>query len=486
MDKLQVLIHNIRCIKNAQFELPFDNGIYTFVGANGSGKSTLILCLAQLMMKQVENLTDGYNDDSFVHLQIGNLEQLCKRKNNHWVRTLNTLPKFNGLYEGSLFYGTRFEDSTIIEEKIAKNEILQSEISDADIYMKDRLSFILHGDTNHYRNLKRIKNRYIASSHNIKNLPYFNEVDGHLISQYRMSSGECLLISLMHFLYNSIVRRSLPVDQKALVLIDELELALHPIAVMRLMDYLKELSQNHSNLVVYLSTHSPEVIKTMRPKNLFRVNNQNGIVTLEQNCYPSYLIRDLYSNVSPDFLLLVEDELAQLVVNHILCDGSMRSNKLIHCIPVGGWQNVLDLHHELYSKKVLGNVTKIISILDGDIANQMSKQQKQLPHLLLPIPSVEKFLYAVIKDNSNPVLRRIINDKYFIVDSLDSVVSAYNNETLNGKRDNDKNFYEVLCKQLKQIGTSEEIFINGLCDEIIHSVDFSRFKQSLLAILNQS
>ena len=93
-----------------------------------------------------------------------------------------------------------------------------------------------------------------------------------------MSSGECLLVSLLHFLYNSIVRRSLPVDQKVLVLIDELELALHPVAVLRLMDFLKNLVKEHSNLIIYLSSHSPEVIRTMPPSELYKVNNNDGIL----------------------------------------------------------------------------------------------------------------------------------------------------------------------------------------------------------------
>lgn len=313
---------------------------------------------------------------------------------------------------------------------IASGRITEQELADADDYVKNHMSFILHGDLIHYRTLKRLKNKHVAQQLSIKNRPYFINVESHFVSQYRMSSGECLLVSLLHFLYNSIVRRSLPSNQKVLVLIDELELALHPVAVLRLMDFLKQLVKEHSNLIIYLSSHSPEVIRTISPSELFKVTNNNGNLTIEANCYPSYLIRDLYSNVSPDFLFLVEDELSQLVVNKILSKYSLRTSKLIHCVPVGGWQNVLELHKELYSKKVLGTNTAIISILDGDIANNLNKEQKKLPHIFLPIPSIEKFLYGVIKENNNPQLRRIINDKYFIVQSLDEIVSQYNKGTL--------------------------------------------------------
>ena len=247
----------------------------------------------------------------------GKKQQWMPDKNNIWNKK-GELFKYNGLYEGSLFYGTRFEDSTNVEKMIVSNKITNNEIEDADDYVKQQMSYILHGDLKHYTSLKRIRNKKVAEKLKIKNRPYFISVGDSLISQYKMSSGECLLVSLLHFLYNSIVRRSLPTNQKVLVIIDELELALHPIAVLRLMDFLKDLINEHPNLVIYLSTHSPEVIKAIPPIDLFKLNNDDGVISIESNCYPSYLIRDLYSNISPDYLLLVEDELSQMVVNNIL------------------------------------------------------------------------------------------------------------------------------------------------------------------------
>lgn len=99
--------------------------------------------------------------------------------------------------------------------------------------------------------------------------------------------------------------------------------------------------------------------------------------------------------------------------------------------------------------------------------------------------SVEKFLYSVIKENSNPKLKRIINDKYFIVFSLDNVVSEYNQGTLNGENDNNKNFYRFLCKKLTSIGTSEEMFVSGLCDDIVSHINFDKFIERFNSFLSQ-
>ena len=163
----------------------------------------------------------------------------------------------------------------------------------------------------------------------------------------------------------------------------------------------------------------------------------------------------------------------------------LRSSKLIHCVPVGGADNVLELHKELYAKKILGTNTKIVSVLDGDMLGKLNKEQKKFPHLFLPILSVEKFLYSVIKNNTNLTLRRIINDKYFIVSSLSDIVAEYNKGTLEGATDNNKNFYGVLIKHLASIGTSEDIFVTGLCDDIINNVDFTKFVNALKQVFEK-
>lgn len=478
---LDIKIKGIRNIDEANLILPFMNGIYTFVGANGSGKSTILQCIAQLVAP-----TKGLKKLAMYDIgEKASIEFKLGEKQFNWTfdhsRSLwkysGEILRFNGLYEGSLFYGTRFEDSTKIEQLILDNKISEQDITDADDEVKDKMSYILHGDYNHYRSLKRIRNRRIAETLGVTNRPYFIAVRGGLISQYKMSSGECLLVSLLHFLHNSIVRRSLPVEEEVLVLIDELELALHPSAISRLLEYLSELVEFHANLIIYLSSHSPEVIRSVPPRFLFRVENISGKVSVEDNCYPSYLIRDLYSSVSPDYLLLVEDRLAQFFVESILAQENLRASKLIHCVPVGGWQNVLSLHNELYTKKVLGVSANILSILDGDVESELTNHHKKFPHLFLPVPSVEKFMYKIAMEGLYPKIKRQVNDTFFIVKSLDGIVSEYNRDP-ERKRGN-KSFYKYITSELQKIGTSEDVFVRGLADIIAKRIDLSEFIKNL-------
>ncbi len=137
-------------------------------------------------------------------------------------------------------------------------------MTDADDYIIEQLGYVLHGDKKYYKTSKivRIINRQTVKKMGLSETPYFMITEnGNLVSQYSMSSGESLMLSLLHFIYNSIIRRSLDIKQPALMLIDEIEVALHPIAVSRLLDLLSELALERSNLTVYVTSHSPEVIR---------------------------------------------------------------------------------------------------------------------------------------------------------------------------------------------------------------------------------
>lgn len=483
MDTLKLTIENIKNIRVANIEIPLESGVYALVGTNGCGKSTILLAIAQLISQNC--LKTLRKEDYFHNSKVtfdfdGQREEWVVNSKGLWRS--NIFPKtiiLNGMYEGSLFYGTRFNDSRRIDRLFEEGELNMNEIVPADEYVTQKLSYILHGDLEHYKNLKRVKNKFITQRIGVNNTPYFNEVNKNLISQYRMSSGECLLISLLHFIYNSIVRRSLPTNKKILVLIDEIELALHPIAVSRLIDLLNELLDAHKNLTIILTSHSPEVIRKIKPSNLHKVTNKNGALTVESNCYPSYLIRDVYDHDGFDFLLLVEDTLSKCVVEKILFKNNLKTSKLIHVVPVGGWNNVLYLHKDLLRWNVLGFGKQIVSILDGDIINNVGEEYKDVKKLFLPISSIEKYLYKNIIEEPNEQIIKILNDKYFTIKSLDTLVKEHKLKYTSIPSNPDKKFYFRLKKDLEERHINEEYFITNLCDDLIANVDFSNFTTNL-------
>ncbi|MHB0929641.1 MAG: ATP-dependent nuclease [Candidatus Nanopelagicales bacterium] len=475
MDTLKISISQIKNIKTGVFEFPLENSLNLIVGSNGSGKSTFLLSLSQAILAgSLKTLkSEDYSSSSIVEIEIDGVKDCWKGDNDWYLKNINI--KLNGMYEGSLFYGTRFNDSKKIDEILHKGLVSDSDIVDADDYIKQKASYILHGVDGRYPNLKRIKNRYISAELGFTNTPYFNFVNSKLISQYRMSSGECLLISLLHFIYNAIVRRSLPTDKIILVLVDEIELALHPIAVSRFIDLMQGLVEENRNLMVILTSHSPEVIQKIKPKNIYKIENNEGIINVVNPGFPSYVIRDVYRHDGFDFLFLVEDELAKVIVDKILEINNFKVSKLIHVVPVGGWENVLKLQRDLLANNILGIGKEVISIIDGDVQSIIPIDYKDLRKLFLPIKSIEKYLYEILVEKPNFSLKKIINDKYFTVQSIDTIVSEFH-ERYPGKIDHpDKKLYFRLRKNLEARRIDETLFINKLADDIMSIVSFSSF-----------
>ena len=485
MRELDIEISEIKNIKKAKVSIPLNRGIYGIIGNNGTGKSTIMTCLAQAVFSHSLDALreEDINEESYVLLSDGEKTAKWFRQGDKWktVEKPRKRVHYDGMYEGSLFYGTRFNDSKIVDDLLATSQIHDEDIVEADEYIKDNLSYILHGNYSFYRTLKRIRNKKIAANLELENTPYFQEYRGKLISQYRMSSGECLLVSLLHFIYNAIVRRSLPQDKPIIMLIDEIELALHPIAVVRLLDLLRELIDQHHNLVVILSSHSPEVIRTIQPNNLFQIElskREEGLVEVNTPCYPSYAIRDVYMHDGFDFVVLVEDYLAKNIVQTIIDEKDISRSKLINILPVGGWSNVLNLQHELYIHSTFGAGTKIFSILDGDIQKEVGQQYKEYPKLFIPIGSIEKFLKKVLITEVDMQIKKEINDKFFYVKSIDNLIAEY--IKTNKKKDEDgKELYKIIRADFEKRSIAEMAFVEGIFKIAKKYIDFSKFETNL-------
>ena len=298
-----------------------------------------------------------------------------------------------------------------------------------------------------------------------------------------MSSGECLLISLIHFIYNSIIMRSIPSESKKLILIDEIELALHPIATMRLINLLEELMKTTQNLTALVATHSPELIRKIDPRNLFQIENINGIINVNTPCYPSYAIRDVFQHDGFDYLLLVEDKLAKCVITRVLEKRDLQLSKIVHISPVGGWSNVLELQNDLIANNVVGTGKSICSILDGDIESEVGNKYKNHKKLFLPIPSIEKFLFKIMTKPEFLQLKKRINDRYFQIESLDAIFSGYV-QSVKEPNPNGKKFYSMILQNLEKRNISEDSFILRLTDDIMEATDFSRFADSMANMLS--
>lgn len=483
-----MVIKNIKNIKNCEIQIPMQSGLYAIVGENGCGKSTILMILSRIITAyRFTNLDkNSFSDKSEITFNTNSINEKWTF-NGKWHYSTNDLKnhylRIKGMYEGSLFYGTRFNDPSIIETLLNSGKINKDYIVDADQFVKDNLSFILHGDYTHYRNLKKlhINIKKAKEVYGLQNQPHFIENDGTLINQYRMSSGESLLISLLYFLYNSLIKHQNS-NIQTLMLIDEIEVALHPKAVDRFIDLLDNLLSKNKNLIVILTTHSTEVIRRIKHNNLMLLTDNDGDIHVEYDVYPNYAIRDIYKFNGTDYLLLVEDELSATIVNKIIRDKNLRTNRNIQVVPAGGWNSVLKLQEELYIGKSLGDNCKVFSILDGDVKALVPKNAPI--HLFLPIPCIEKFLLKKFITDKDESFIKTVSDKYFNVRSLKDIIQEYNSQNKNQTDANGKFLYRKILDELEKRKINENDFVQNICNDIMCYISFDKFTDDLIKLLN--
>ena len=169
----------------------------------------------------------------------------------------------------------------------------------------------------------------------------------------------------------------------SLLLIDELEMALHPSAQVELYHYLKR-QASAKNLTVIFSTHSVTLIKTAQRKEIIFLKRENDRYVALQSPYPSVILGSLASveERSADIVIYVEDVCAESIVEPLL--GYVASEKFgenslifpkIAVVPVGGFKEVvafLKRHNALHRPEI-----RSFALLDEDVKTETLRQWRQ-------------------------------------------------------------------------------------------------------------
>lgn len=312
---------------------------------------------------------------------------------------------------------------------------------------------------------------------------FYYEKKGKRISQFHMSTGENLLISIL----NSISIRKKErdnIEKPCMFFLDEVELALHPSSLKKLMTLLTQVSDEY-NYAIYFSTHSIELIRGIKPENIFYIerHSDNSLEVLNP-CYPAYATKFLYDHSGYDRIILVEDDLAKEIIRRILKKESMMNNKLVHVLPCGGWNNVLDLADDVIRNNLLGKRASICIILDGDIKDQADKYRKKIhnsiPTNYLPIKSLEKYLRSKLVLSVDHKLYRHLTDYIFQQKSLAEIIDEYKRISRYDweKDSNGKTFYSLLNDELQKRNKDRAELIETIVDYL-----FDQHSPELISII---
>ena len=462
---IKMKIKNIKSIEYFEFDVPLTQGLYALTGENGSGKSTIISCAATSFYNPRMYEYFGAPRDSRIEFECNGRTRIISSSGGRWFDAQGNLG-IAGFFEGSLIYGNRFKDVDFSRIKTLaypkRNNLLP-----ASKFVKENIGSILHDDNLFYSELFVLKPDAIRE-YNLLKQSYYYEVDRRLVNQLTMSTGENLLISILHSLEMRIVKENYS-DMPTLILLDEIELALHSSALRRLIYFLEELSKKH-NFAVFFSTHSIELIRSINPQNIFylqrHIDNELEVIN---PCYPVYATRNLESsNYGHDYIIMVEDNLAKSLVEKILFKKQLLGNKRVLVIAIGGWHQVLRFAYDTIRSNLTLSTTKIVIVLDRDIKDEVPSFLKK-EHMgfsnspnYLPIKSLEKYLIDKLINKVDLKLFRKLNDYVFQSRSLSDIINKYQSNVKNGvykdtdRINNGKVFFKELKHELGQIRKNEE------------------------------
>lgn len=476
---LELEMEGVRSIRKLKLSLPFSKGLYAVTGVNGVGKSTVFSAFSRVVYKgALKNYfrNDG-NENSKITFRLNELENVWI-KQGVWRRVDSEREIFvNGFFEGSLIYGNRFSDAHT-SKLSSTSKIKESDICEADLFVRENLGLILRNNKNYYSSLKRVKTKVIAEALGFSGIPYLIDRDGVRVHQSKMSSGEFLLIGLIHYMHERIKYTSNKnIIAPSVILLDEIELALHPAAQDRLAIFLNKVSSEH-NFCIYFATHSIQILSNVRADKIFHLDiGINGDIEVINPCYPAYATRCMYTPDGFDFILLVEDNLAKNIIEKTLKNNGLQASRLIKVLPCGGWEKTLELQQDIQSSRLAGTNCKVISILDGDIECDFKNKYpagtafNNLPKGFLPIQSLEKHLRKVLILNPDNQFARSLGDMFFRVRSLHDIICDYKDKPCSSKDSSGKGLLMVLKRCAVEQGHNEDVFLRELCEFILNSIN---------------
>lgn len=509
----KVIIENLRSISSLTFDVPV-GGIHVLAGCNGCGKTSLFTALNRICNKNAFNgimLGRKVGMDKFSNTKITYSENASSiwysRTNRGWE------PHPRGAKPNTLFpftdtvfittSGFRFFEPVTDQFYKRGGHVVYS---DAPQEIKEGLNSVFA--TNKFDNLKyvTIKNMHGRQRQlHRENIMYVIKNGNDVYSEMNFCLGERLVLNTLDFAQG--------IPDNILLLIDEIELALHPVAQVRFYNYIKSLTQSKS-LTCILSTHSASLIKVAKSR-LF-LENQGGSVSVIKDCEPSYILKDISIEPDnrPDYLFLVEDIMAWRYLNEVLryYQRTEDRNKIIRIVYVGCYDHVVQLAEEFYTTPPFErrsiqafpdvDMQQVWDELNAKI-NRSEAENRKLDLLnrnrgnislldITPELGVWNWLVADATKFETAITNSYGIQMFSMQDLVNQVVNDERNNAPGNPRDHAKGCFKNLVEKLRARipGTSDSAILDSMFrsyveDKMNNPICFNQWKHIFKSIFNR-
>lgn len=354
--QFQVEIRDVRPVKSLTFNLDLDRHAPTcIVGRNGTGKTTLAKAIMNFTLADTFRRTnsDGaLGEGSFVHYTLDNESfEFTYDSALGTLSTRNPVPaSLRSLIavELPIPYGQRFSYFHALSE--ADSEIRRAIILEDDIRPELLIGFLtrIYGDER-FKNLREV--RFSRG-----NCCFYRVDDDRYVREDHFSSGEFFLVNLYRRLQSG----------HKLIFIDEIDISLDSVAQAHLVEELRTLCKKFSVNVVFTS-HSLALMQTLRGAELLYLEAVDNQLILEERSF-GFIKSLLFGFRDWDRYILVEDESAKLILQHLIEKHDIRVHYRYLIIEIGGAGQVISLLRRNRAAGFLASADAVIAVLDGDQA----------------------------------------------------------------------------------------------------------------------
>ena len=366
----KVIIDHIKNINRMEFKIP-DPGLYVVTGKNGSGKTTLFTCLSRICNGNAFRMgfpatQDNDSLDNFTgYIQYDVDEtsvKYSKRSSGKWRPS-----KQSDVFD-QMGYPEVKSVTTKDERLFIQTEIIPRRNKQGDRWLNEKMNEILGVDK--FSNMIRITTGPLyrgrasesADSRRRSTAYAIPLGGGKYYTERNFSFGEIVLLNLLYDIHN--------VANGSLILIDELELALHPSAQVRLLTCLKNMARE-KGLTILITTHSASIIRSEK-KVILLEDNGNGNIDVFYDCPPAKAIGaiGMREDTMPDIIILVEDDMAKAMFNALMRKYFFKCPEQeyldIRILEIGGYRNVINFFIEADGYIFYDNVF-VTAFMDKDV-----------------------------------------------------------------------------------------------------------------------
>ncbi|WP_151816932.1 ATP-dependent nuclease [Acinetobacter junii] len=267
----------------------------------------------------------------------------------------------------------------------------------------------------------------------------FNYTNSFEYSSFNTATGEDVLTRILIDIIEA--------NEKSLILIDEIEMGLHPKVQRRLMDVIRDISRNEKKQFI-ITSHSSTILDEVNPESrIFIEKTHTSQYRAINNISVSAALTKMDAKSFPLVDLYCEDKIAKKIIMKgiLFCaekNEIQKLNELINIIPIGSADDVYKIFKsqmDTYSLKKIKS--GYACILDGDMKLKQNRNSQPLYpahqnlHFIYSNESPEKFLTRFYLDcHPNVAIQYYldnVNNHYFFQSIIENSALTDEEEVFN-------------------------------------------------------